>query len=77
MAYKEMTLKEKLAIGMRSFDLEEAGQLEEAKRVRRQIPLAPYLAQWCKEMIGPEFLIQNGFNLSEAEAEYGPEWLTR
>jgi hypothetical protein len=77
MAYKEMTLKEKLAIGMRSFDLEEAGQLEEADRVWKQIPLSPTMAKWCKDMIGPEFLIQQGFNLSEAEHEFGQDWLTR
>ncbi|GHT56891.1 hypothetical protein FACS1894109_07390 [Spirochaetia bacterium] len=74
---EQMTLQEKLAIGVKSLDLREAGQFEEADRVWKQIPLAPYLAKWCKDMIGPEFLTKNGFNLSEAEAEYGPEWLTR
>ncbi|GHU93228.1 hypothetical protein FACS189479_04250 [Spirochaetia bacterium] len=73
---EQMTLQEKLAIGVKSLDLREAGQLEEADRVWKQIPLAPYLAKWCKDMIGPEFLIQGGYNLSEAEAEYGPDWLT-
>jgi hypothetical protein len=77
MEYKEMTLEEKLDIGMRSIELEEAGQLEEADRVWKQIPLSPTMAKWCKDMIGPEFLIKNGFNLSEAEHEYGQEWLTR
>ncbi|GHT75604.1 hypothetical protein FACS189456_7380 [Bacteroidia bacterium] len=45
MAYKEMTLKEKLAIVVRSVELENAGQPEEADRVWKQIPLAPYLAK--------------------------------
>ncbi|GHT39502.1 hypothetical protein AGMMS49965_05700 [Bacteroidia bacterium] len=77
MAYKEMTLKEKLAIGVRSIELKNAGQLEEADRVRRQIPLAPFLAKWCKEMMGVEALLQMNYNLSEAEAEYGKDWLSR
>jgi hypothetical protein len=77
MAYKEMTLQEKLKIIVQSIKLEEEGKLEEADRVWKQVPLAPYLAKWCKDMIGPDFLTQNGFNLSEAEEEYGKEWLTR
>jgi hypothetical protein len=39
------------------------------------IPLSPWLAKWAKDMIGSEFLIQQGFNLSEAEMEYGQDWL--
>jgi hypothetical protein len=72
-----MTLDEKLAIGVRSVKLKEAGLLEEADRVWKQIPLAPYLAKWCKDMMGPEFLIEAGYNLSEAEVEYGKDWLSR
>jgi hypothetical protein len=72
-----MTLDEKLAIGVRSIELKEAGLLEEAERVWNQIPLAPYLAKWGKDMMGPEFLIESGFNLVEAEAEYGKDWLSR
>ncbi|GHU98223.1 hypothetical protein FACS189483_05960 [Spirochaetia bacterium] len=74
---EQMSLKEKLAIVVKSVKLKDAGQPEEADRVWKQIPLAPYLAKFCKEKIGPDFLIKNGYNLSEAEAEYGPEWLAR
>ncbi|GHT56587.1 hypothetical protein FACS1894109_06020 [Spirochaetia bacterium] len=74
---EQMSLHDKLALIVKSIELKDAGQPEEADRVWKQIPLAPYLAKWCKDMIGPEFLIKNGFNLSEAEAEFGPEWLTR
>ncbi|GHT20721.1 hypothetical protein AGMMS4957_08390 [Bacteroidia bacterium] len=77
MAYKEWTLQEKIATAIRSLDLKAAGQLEEADRVRRQIPLSPHMAKFCKEKIGPEFLIQQKYNLSEAEAEFGKDWLTR
>jgi hypothetical protein len=72
-----MTLDEKLDIVVKSVELKDAGKLEEADRVWKQIPLAPYLAKWCKDMIGPEFLIQCRYNLSEAEAEFGKDWLTR
>jgi hypothetical protein len=29
-----------------------------------------------KEKMGADFLIQGGYNLSEAEAEFGPSWLS-
>ncbi|GHT75931.1 hypothetical protein FACS189456_7590 [Bacteroidia bacterium] len=77
MAYKEMTLKEKLAIRVRSIELEESGQLEEAKRVWNLVPLSPHMAKFCKEKMGVDFLIQQGYNLSKAEAEYGKDWLTK
>jgi hypothetical protein len=77
MVYKEMTLEEKLDIVVKSIELEKAGQWEEADRVWKQIPLSPTMAKWCKDMIGPDFLIQQGYNLSEAEHEYGQEWLTQ
>ena len=77
MEYKPMTLDEKLEIGVQSLKLKEAGQLEEALRVRKLIPLDPFWAKYCKEHFGPDFLTKNGFNLTEAEAEFGPEWLTR
>jgi hypothetical protein len=31
----------------------------------------------AKEFIGVDFLMQGGFNLSEAEAEFGPGWLAQ
>jgi hypothetical protein len=77
MEYVPMTLKEKLAMGVKSFELKKAGKLEEADRVWKQMPLAPYLAKFCKEKIGPEFLIEQGYNLEEAEAMYGKGWLTK
>jgi hypothetical protein len=77
MEYKEMTLDEKFDIGLKSIELEKAGKLEEADRVWKLIPLSPTMAKWCKDMIGPEFLIDNGFNLSEANHEFGQEWLTQ
>jgi hypothetical protein len=77
MEYKEMTLEEKLDLVVKSIELKKTGQLEEADRVWNQIPIAPYLAKWCKDMMGTDFLLETGFNLSEAEHEYGQDWLTQ
>jgi hypothetical protein len=72
-----MTLHEKLELGVKAIELRKQGKLEEAMRVQKSIPLPPYLAKWAKKRIGADFLINQGWNLSEAEAEYGPDWLTR
>ena len=72
-----MTLHEKLQLGIKSIELEKQGKFEEAKRVQRQIPLAPYLAKFLKDYLGVNALLQGGWNLAEAEAEYGPDWLTK
>jgi hypothetical protein len=39
--------------------------------------MPPYLAKIAKEKIGSDFLINGGWNLSEAEAEFGKDWLTK
>jgi hypothetical protein len=74
---KTMTLHEKLQIGVKAIELEKQGKLEEAKKLKRQIPMPPYLAKFAKEHLGPDFLIKYGWNLSEADAEYGHGWLTQ
>jgi hypothetical protein len=71
-----MSLHDKLQLKVKSLELEKQGKFEEAKKLQRQIPLAPYLAKTAKETIGADFLIKGGFNLSEAEAAFGPDWLT-
>jgi hypothetical protein len=73
----QMTLKEKLAIVMRSIELEKEGKIEESIRIQNQIPLPPYMAKFAKEKMGVAFLINGGWNLSEAEEEYGPDWLNK
>jgi hypothetical protein len=70
-----MSVHDKLQIGMKSIELEKQGKKEEARKMRRQIPMSPYLAKWAKEHMGADFLINYGWNLSEAEAEFGPDWL--
>ena len=71
-----MTLDEKLAILCKAAALREAGNEAEHSRLVRLVPMPPYLAKVAKEKIGTEFLIKGGWDLSEAEAEFGSDWLT-
>ena len=72
-----MTLDEKLAISNRACALLQAGDREGYSRLLRTAPLPPYLAKIYKEKIGVDELIKSGWNLSEAEAEFGKDWLSR
>jgi len=72
-----MSLHDKLAIGMKAIELEKQGKFEEADKLEKSIPLPAYLAKWAKKRFGAEALIGTGWNLSEAEAEYGIDWLTQ
>ncbi|MCL1992394.1 MAG: hypothetical protein FWG66_05555 [Spirochaetes bacterium] len=72
-----MTLDEKLAISNKALDLLDAGDREGYSRLIRTAPMPPYLAKIMKEQMGADFLISGGWNLSEAEAEFGPGWLSK
>jgi hypothetical protein len=72
-----MSLDEKLAISRKAFELLDAGDREGFSRTIRTAPMPPYLAKVAKEKIGVDFLINGGWNLSEAEAEFGSDWLTK
>jgi len=70
-----MTLDEKLAISMKACALRQAGDREGFHRVIRTAPMPPYLAKIFKEKVGAKPLLESGWNLSEAEAEFGSGWL--
>ena len=72
-----MTLDEKLAISNKALDLLDAGDREGYSRLIRTAPMPPYLAKIFKEKVGADFLINGGWNLSEAEAEFGHDWLAK
>jgi hypothetical protein len=72
-----MTLDEKLAIACKAATLRQAGDKEGYTRLMRTLPMPPYLAKVAKEKIGADFLINGGWNLSEAEAEFGSNWLVK
>ena len=70
-----MTLDEKFAIGRKALELRDAGDREGYSRLTRSMPLPPYLAKVIKEKVGLDCLLNLGWNLSEAEAEFGSDWL--
>jgi hypothetical protein len=71
-----VTLDEKLSISNKALDLWEAGDEEGCISLMKTAPLPPYIAKVNKEKVGADFLINSGWNLSEAEAEFGPNWLS-
>ena len=72
-----MTDEEKVDKAYQSCMLSQAGDEEGSIRLLRSIPMPPYLAKIYKEKVGVEELIKSGWNLSEAEAEFGPGWLNQ
>jgi hypothetical protein len=72
-----MSLDEKLAISCKAAKLWDAGDREGYIRLMKTAPMPPYLAKIYKEKVGVQQLIESGWNLSEAEAEFGSGWLNR
>ena len=75
--FETMTLDEKLKISNKALDLLDAGDKIGYSRLIRTVPMPPYLAKLMKEKMGADFLISGGWNLSEAEAEFGQGWLSK
>jgi hypothetical protein len=71
-----MTLDEKLAISCKAAELRNAGDHDGYIRLMKTSPMPPYIAKVMKEKMGVDFLINSGWNLSEAEAEFGKNWLS-
>jgi hypothetical protein len=72
-----MTLDEKLDLGMKVIELKKQGKFEDAERLNKTISIPPYLVKFLKDHVGLDALLSMGLNLSEAEAEYGSEYLSR
>ena len=72
-----MTLDEKLAIFNRAIELKKSGDLEGYENLVRSVPLPPYLAKIMKEKVGMEFFTRYNWNLSEVEAEFGSDYISR
>jgi hypothetical protein len=72
-----MTEREKADIMTKVWELRDTGNEVEAHALQAMIPLQPYLAKIAKEKVGADFLIKAGYNLSDAEAAFGQDWLTR
>ncbi len=69
------TREEELAILQAAQEARERGDLEEASRLSKKLPLLPCLAMSLKEQVGAEELLKQGYDLSEAEKAYGKNWL--
>ena len=72
-----MTMEEESVILLKAHELRKQGKLEEAERITKQAPLQPYLAKFVKDHFGADFLLNLGWNLAEANAEYGSDWLNK
>ena len=72
-----MTMEEEAALIIKAVELKKQEKLEESERTMNQIPLQPYLAKFAKEHLGADFLVKYGWNLAEADEEYGPGWITK
>jgi hypothetical protein len=74
---QKMTTEERLDVIMKAHEYLEAGNKAESQRLVLGLPMPPYMAKFAKQLFGAEVLIKGGYNLSEAEAEFGPDWLTK
>jgi len=75
MEHRLMSEEEKVEIFMEAHRLRKEGKEDEAGAVQRTAPVPAFLAKVFKEKVGADFLIQGGWNLAEANAEYGSDWL--
>jgi hypothetical protein len=72
-----MTVEEKLAISNKAVALKKAGDLDGYDRLIKSIPMPPFLAKIMKEKVGMEFFTRYNWNLSEVEAEFGPDYISK
>ena len=74
---RTMPIKEQLSILVKMIELEKQGKTDEAFKLRAKVPLPHYMGQYAKEFLGLDFLKNCGWNMSEVEAVYGKDYLTR
>jgi hypothetical protein len=70
-----MELHDRLQIRVKCAELDRLGKADEAMKLAKTIPMEPWQAEWCKKYVGADYLRNSGWNLSDAEAEFGPNWL--
>ena len=70
-----MSKEETMAIIVKAQELESLGKKEDAAALRIKIPLHPGVADDVKRFNGIQWLIDGGFNLTDAVAKFGKEWL--
>ena len=72
-----MSFDEILSISNKACALWNAGDKEGCERLTKTIPMPPFLAKVIKEKVGVDYLINSGWNLSEAEEKFGADWLSK
>jgi len=72
-----MSDDEKASVWRHATALRDAGKNEEAMALDKTVPLPPFLAKFFKDRGLTDFLIESRWNLAEAEAAFGQDWLTR
>ena len=70
-----MSKEETMAIIVKAQELESLGEKEDAPALRIKIPLHPGVADDVKRFNGIQWLIDGGFNLTDAVAAFGEKWL--
>jgi hypothetical protein len=73
--HKFMTIEEKAKVIYEAVLLFDEGKDEEASQLIRSVPMPPSLAKNVKEIYGADLLLENGYNLLEANKTYGKDWL--
>ncbi len=73
----KLTMEETTEIIRASLKAAHEGNYEEERRLLRMLPLAPHLAMAGKEVYGAEYMKNAGYDLSEADEEFGEGWLDR
>ena len=72
-----LSLEEQAAISLKALEFKKQGKLDEYEKTIKQLPIPPYLAKVAKKYFGANTLKKTGWNLSEAEAEFGSDLLTK
>ena len=73
----KLSLEERWKIIQASLAAHDAGDEEEERRLLLMLPLAPHLAMAGKEVYGAEYMKTAGYDLSEANEEFGDGWLDK
>ncbi len=66
---------ERMEILGHGLDAYEAGDRKKALEIAKQVPIQPGVANAFKQVYGVKYLVDAGFDLSEAIEKYGEEWL--
>ena len=72
-----MRIKEQLSILVKMMALEDEGKQDEAFELQKQIPLPHYMGKYAKEFLGVDWFKNCGWDLSEVEAVYGKDYITK